>query len=54
MPDMDKAGRAGVIDEMNRVLAALHDLDIRCRWPVGTMAPPVNYYERQVRVWTKQ
>ena len=53
MPDMDKAGRAGVIDEMNRVLAALHDVDIAAVG-LSDYGPPGNYYERQVARWTKQ
>ena len=53
MPDMDKAGRAGVIDEMNRVLAALHDVDIDAVG-LSDYGPPGNYYERQVARWTKQ
>ena len=53
MPDMDKAGRAGVIDEMNRVLAALHDVNIDAVG-LSDYGPPGNYYERQVARWTKQ
>ncbi|MBQ0767585.1 MAG: phosphotransferase family protein [Sulfitobacter litoralis] len=53
MPEMDKAGRAGVIDEMNRVLAALHDVDIAAVG-LSDYGPPGNYYERQVARWTKQ
>ena len=53
MPDMDKAGRAGVIDEMNRVLAALHEVDIDAVG-LSDYGPPGNYYERQVARWTKQ
>ena len=53
MPEMDKAGRAGVIDEMNRVLAALHDVDIDAVG-LSDYGPPGNYYERQVARWTKQ
>jgi aminoglycoside phosphotransferase (APT) family kinase protein len=53
MPEMDNAGRAGVIDEMNRVLAALHDVDINAVG-LADYGPPGNYYERQVGRWTKQ
>lgn len=53
MPEMDKAGRAGVIDEMNRVLAALHDVNIDAVG-LSDYGPPGNYYERQVARWTKQ
>ena len=43
MPDMDKAGRAGVIDEVDIDAVGLSDY-----------GPPGNYYERQVARWTKQ
>jgi aminoglycoside phosphotransferase (APT) family kinase protein len=42
-----------VIDEMNRVLAALHDVDINAVG-LADYGPPGNYYERQVGRWTKQ
>ncbi|MCP3883137.1 MAG: phosphotransferase family protein, partial [Sulfitobacter sp.] len=50
MPDMDKAGRAGVIDEMNRVLAALDTVDIDAV-DQSDYGPPGHYYERQVARW---
>ena len=53
MPELDNAARAGVIDEMNRVLAALHDVDIDAVG-LSDYGPPGNYYERQVARWTKQ
>ncbi|MGR3509740.1 MAG: phosphotransferase family protein [Sulfitobacter sp.] len=53
MPELDNTARAGVIDEMNRVLAALHDVDIDAVG-LSDYGPPGNYYERQVARWTKQ
>jgi aminoglycoside phosphotransferase (APT) family kinase protein len=53
MPEMTPAHRAGVIDEMNRVLAALHDVDIDAAG-LSDYGPPGNYFERQVGRWSKQ
>jgi len=53
MQGVDNTTRGAVIDEMNRVLAALHMVDIDA---VGLKdyGPPGNYIERQVGRWTKQ
>ncbi|GGA28081.1 phosphotransferase family protein [Neptunicoccus cionae] len=53
MPDLDNTMRAGVIDDMNRVLAALHDVDVDAVG-LSDFGPPGNYYERQVGRWSKQ
>ncbi len=53
MPEVDNATRAGVIDEMNRVLAALHMVDIEAAG-LSDFGPPGNYFERQVARWTRQ
>ena len=53
MPDLTKADRAGVIDDMNRVLAALHEVDIDAV-RLSNYGPPGNYFERQVARWSKQ
>lgn len=45
--------RAGVIDDMNRVLAALHDVDIDAVG-LSDFGPPGHYLERQLARWTKQ
>ncbi len=45
--------RTAVIDEMNRVLAALHSVDIDAVG-LSDYGPPGNYYERQIGRWTKQ
>ncbi len=53
LPELDNAGRTAIFDEMNRVLAALHSVDIDA---VGLtdFGSPGNYFERQVGRWTKQ
>ncbi|WP_299626315.1 phosphotransferase family protein [uncultured Tateyamaria sp.] len=53
MPEMDNAGRTAVISDMNRVLAALHDVDIDAVG-LSDYGPPGHYLERQVARWSKQ
>jgi len=53
MEGEDNATRAAVIDEMNRVLAELHMVDIDAVG-LSDYGPPGNYYERQVARWSKQ
>ncbi|MBV1897529.1 MAG: phosphotransferase family protein [Rhodobacteraceae bacterium] len=53
MPDMTNAGRGEVIDEMNRVLAELHMVDVDAVG-LGDFGPPGNYFERQIGRWSKQ
>ncbi|WP_223421310.1 phosphotransferase family protein [Tateyamaria pelophila] len=53
MPELDNVGRGAVIEDMNRVLAALHAVDIDAVG-LGDYGPPGNYLERQVGRWTKQ
>ncbi|MGC1502659.1 MAG: phosphotransferase family protein [Sulfitobacter sp.] len=53
MPGLTPAARAGITDEMNRVLAALHQVDIDAVG-LGDYGPEGNYFERQVGRWTKQ
>lgn len=53
MDGADNATRAGVIDEMNRVLAELHMVDIDAAG-LSDYGPPGNYYERQIARWSKQ
>lgn len=53
MPQMDNAGRGAVIDDMNRVLAALHGVDIDAVG-LGDYGPPGHYLERQIGRWSKQ
>jgi len=53
MPDVPNVDRTAIIAEMNRVLAALHCVDIDA---VGLSdhGPEGNYFERQVGRWSKQ
>lgn len=53
MPDVSPADRGAIIDEMGRVLAALHEVDIDAVG-LGDYGPPGNYFERQVGRWSKQ
>ncbi|NVO55234.1 phosphotransferase family protein [Rhodobacteraceae bacterium B1Z28] len=45
--------RTGVMDEMNRVLAELHMVDIDAAG-LSDYGPMGNYFERQISRWTKQ
>jgi aminoglycoside phosphotransferase (APT) family kinase protein len=45
--------RRAVQDEMNRVLAAIHDVDLVARG-LDDFGPEGNYYRRQIDRWTKQ
>ncbi len=53
LTDVDKVERGPVFKDMNRVLAALHSVDIS---GVGLtdFGPPGNYIDRQVTRWSKQ
>ena len=53
MEGEDNATRAAVIDDMNRVLAALHDVDIDAMG-LSDYGPEGHYLERQVGRWSKQ
>ncbi len=53
MPTMPPQDRAAVMDEMNRVLAAIHDVDIEAAG-LADYGPPGNYHARQLARWTKQ
>ncbi|GLT09230.1 phosphotransferase family protein [Sulfitobacter porphyrae] len=55
-PSMDGVSvqdRGRIIDEMNRVLAALHEVDIDAVG-LSDFGPVGNYFERQVGRWSKQ
>ncbi|SEQ52889.1 Predicted kinase, aminoglycoside phosphotransferase (APT) family [Loktanella sp. DSM 29012] len=45
--------RRALMDDWNRVLAALHNVDIDAVG-LGDFGPPGNYFERQIARWTKQ
>ncbi len=53
LPGLERAQRAAIWDELNRVIAQLHSIDYRS---VGLedFGRPGNYIERQIARWTKQ
>jgi aminoglycoside phosphotransferase (APT) family kinase protein len=53
LPEMDKAGRGAMYDEMNRVIAALHSVKFADRGLAG-YGKPGNYFDRQIGRWSKQ
>ncbi len=53
LPGMDNAERAALYDEMNRVIAALHQVDFKARG-LEAYGKPGNYFERQIGRWSKQ
>lgn len=53
VPDVDIDTRRGLYDEMNRVLAAIHAIDLEARG-LADFGPTGNYYRRQIDRWTKQ
>ena len=53
IPDADNTNRAAIYDEMNRVIAALHNVDVNQAGLAG-YGKPGNYFERQIGRWTKQ
>lgn len=53
LPDIPRERRAAYYDEMNRVIAALHSVDLEAVGLAG-FGKPGNYFERQIGRWTKQ
>src|SRR5688572_15713210 len=53
LPGMTTAGRAAIYDEMNRVIAALHSVDVAAAG-LADYGKPGNYFERQIGRWGKQ
>jgi len=53
MDGLKAEDRTSIIADMNRVLAALHDVDIEAVG-LSDYGPPGHYLERQVGRWTKQ
>jgi aminoglycoside phosphotransferase (APT) family kinase protein len=53
LPEQDAAGRGAIYDEMNRVIAALHNVDFAAIG-LADYGKPGNYFERQIGRWTKQ
>jgi aminoglycoside phosphotransferase (APT) family kinase protein len=53
LPGMAPPERAALYDEMNRVLAALHSVDVTAAG-LADYGRPGNYFERQIGRWSKQ
>ncbi|MBR9911248.1 MAG: phosphotransferase [Gammaproteobacteria bacterium] len=53
LPGMSNAERGAIFDEMNRVLAALHSVDVDAVG-LSDYGRPGNYYQRQINRWTTQ
>ena len=53
LPGMTPAERGAIYDEMNRVIAALHKVDVHAAG-LADYGKPGNYVERQIGRWSKQ
>lgn len=53
LPGHTNADRAAMFDEMNRVIAALHSVDVAAVG-LSDYGKPSNYFERQITRWTQQ
>ncbi|MGJ8603531.1 MAG: phosphotransferase family protein [Marivita sp.] len=53
VPDLSVADRTLLFDDMNRVLAAIHSVDLDGSG-LTDYGPQGNYYQRQIDRWTKQ
>lgn len=53
LPELNNDERSAVYDDMNRVLAAMHSINV-ADVGLGDYGRPGNYFERQVGRWTKQ
>jgi aminoglycoside phosphotransferase (APT) family kinase protein len=53
LPGMSKAERGAIYDEMNRVIAALHNVDV-AKVGLSEFGKPGNYFARQIGRWSKQ
>jgi aminoglycoside phosphotransferase (APT) family kinase protein len=53
LPGMTRSERGAIYDEMNRVIAALHRVDIAAAG-LSDYGKPGNYFERQIGRWNKQ
>ncbi len=53
LPDLNNEQRRSMYDEMNRVLAAMHSVDIDAVG-LSEFGKPGNYFERQIGRWSKQ
>lgn len=53
LPDSTNAERTAIYDEMNRVIAALHKVDVAAAG-LADFGKPGNYFERQIGRWSRQ
>jgi aminoglycoside phosphotransferase (APT) family kinase protein len=53
LPAMTKEQRGAIYDEMNRVIAVLHNVDVAAAG-LADYGRPGNYFERQIGRWSKQ
>jgi len=53
LPGMTRDERGAIYDEMNRVIAALHAVDVAAAG-LADYGKPGNYFERQIGRWTRQ
>ncbi|TKC80067.1 phosphotransferase family protein [Trinickia terrae] len=53
LPGMTRAERTAIYDEMNRVIAALHTVDVD-KIGLSDYGKPGNYFARQIGRWSKQ
>lgn len=53
LPGMTRGERAAIYDEMNRVIAALHTVDVNAAG-LADYGKPGNYLARQIARWSKQ
>lgn len=53
LPDFEPAQRRAMFEEMNRVMAALHQVDY-AKVGLGDYGKPGNYFARQIDRWSKQ
>jgi aminoglycoside phosphotransferase (APT) family kinase protein len=53
IPSVSSTERRAIYNEMNRVIAALHTVDV-AQVGLGSYGKPGNYFERQISRWSKQ
>lgn len=53
LPDLQPDARRQVYDEMNRVLAAIHNVDLTAT-ALDTFGKPGDYFGRQLKLWKRQ
>ena len=54
LPGMSTLNARAIYDEMNRVIAALHTVEVRRAAALRGFGKPGNYFERQIGRWSKQ